>query len=194
MVHHLLEVQWRFQPIMVVQISPKVMASQVVVVHRLGVVVLRFVVVASLVEVAVVQDVITLLARFFIVRVIMPLIVSSAMAILLLNRLIWRVFNIGCSVGPFTPSDWYLDTGTTTHMTNIAKILSFHPVTLDTTRSLLIMVLNFLFLVLVHKFCLIMSLLDVLVVPHTTKNLLFINKLTSDYPINVLLTANSFEI
>lgn len=37
-------------------------------------------------------------------------------------------------------------------------------------------------------------LLDVLVVPHITKNLLSISKLTSDYPVNVVFSNVSFTI
>lgn len=39
-----------------------------------------------------------------------------------------------------------------------------------------------------------MHLLDVLVVPHITKNMLYISKLTSNYPVDVICSFNFFAI
>ena len=55
-----------------------------------------------------------------------------------------------------------------------------------------IKVLPLLLLFLLLSTCI--TLLDVLVVPHLTENLLSISKLTSDHPIDVLFSDHFFDI
>lgn len=92
-------------------------------------------------------------------------------------------------------SDWYVDTGASAHMTSSANTLdSFEPYT-GTGR---VIVGNGDALPISHfgsKFVNNnLPLLDVLVVPHITKNLLFISKLTLDLPVDVVFSNDSFVI
>ena len=100
-----------------------------------------------------------------------------------------------CTLNDNQDSDWYTDTGATTHMTNDATQLdksntytgkdrvivgngaSFpisHTDTISPTSSL--------------------TLKDVLVMPGLTKNLISISKLTSDFPFSITFTNDRFII
>ena len=106
-----------------------------------------------------------------------------------------EAFKASCSLNGLDPSDWYLDTGASTHMTpdishldqasnytgkdrvvfgNGASLPITHIGTISPTPSL--------------------GLLDVLVVPRLTKNLLSISNLTSDFPFAVTFTNIFFSI
>ncbi|GKB85874.1 retrovirus-related pol polyprotein from transposon RE1 [Tanacetum coccineum] len=77
------------------------------------------------------------------------------------------------------PSDWYVDSGASAHMTpSTSNLDSFVPY----SGSESVQIGNGL------------ALLDVLVVPHLAKNLLSISKLTSDYPVDVYFSNPMFAI
>lgn len=106
-----------------------------------------------------------------------------------------EAFQSGCSLGSPTTSDWYLDTGATAHMTASTTSLSDHR---NYSGNDHVYVGNGAQLPISHVGSLKLNsgldLLDVLVVPHITKNLLSISKLTSDCPVDVLFSNNSFVV
>lgn len=103
-------------------------------------------------------------------------------------------FHARCHVADNSP-DWYVDSGATAHMTpstsNLDSAKSYSGidhVTFGNGKSLPIsLVGNSSFSKDIH-------LLDVLVVPHLTKNLLSISKLTNDYPVDILFSDSYFAI
>lgn len=179
---------------MAARISPEDQASWAMVVRPIGVGIHQaFIIKVVVDEVGGTQ---TLLIKFVISRTIMQPIApecyddSSSQHVNLANA-----FNSGCSLGPSTPSDWYLDTGAMTHMINTATNLDssspyngYDKIIVGNGAKLSISYTGSY--TLSHN----LSLLDVLVVPHIMKNLLSISKFTSDVPINVLFIADSFEI
>ena len=92
-------------------------------------------------------------------------------------------------------SDWFLDTGASAHMTLAHSIL-------DHSTSYMgkdcVIVGNGASLPITHTSKLSPSpdlqLLDVLVVPHLTKNLLSISKLTNDFPLSITFTDNFLTV
>ncbi|CAA0807454.1 Unknown protein [Striga hermonthica] len=105
-----------------------------------------------------------------------------------------QAFSSSCAVSS-PPPDWCLDSGASTHMTN-------QPETLDSLKSYSgnssVIVGNGSNLSISHiGSCRLpngMRLNDVLVVPHLTKNLVSISKLTSDLPVDVVFSGNLFLI
>ncbi|CAA0841807.1 Unknown protein [Striga hermonthica] len=105
-----------------------------------------------------------------------------------------KAFSSSCAVSN-PPPDWCLDSGASTHMTN-------QPATLDSLESYSgnssVIVGNGSNLSISHiGSCRLpngMRLNDVLVVPHLTKNLVSISKLTSDLPVDVVFSGNLFLI
>jgi len=92
-------------------------------------------------------------------------------------------------------SDWYTDTGTTAHMTNDVAQLDKS----DTyTDKDCVVVGNGATLPISHTGILSpifsLTLKDVLVVPGLTKNLIFISKLTSNFPFYITFTNDRFVI
>lgn len=106
-----------------------------------------------------------------------------------------EAFQSGCSIGSPNVSDWYLDTGATAHMTASTFSLSDHHAYSGNDS---VYVGNGAQLQISHvgnlKLNSHIDFLDVLVVPHITKNLLSLNKLTTDLPIDVIFTDNSFVV
>ncbi|KAG6397102.1 hypothetical protein SASPL_143266 [Salvia splendens] len=105
-----------------------------------------------------------------------------------------EAFKASCSVAP-PASDWYLDSGASAHMTNQQSVLdSCAPYSGNGSA----IVGNGNSLSISHigssKLTNDVQLLDVLVVPHITKNLLSISKLTTDYLVDVLFSDKSFVI
>jgi len=92
-------------------------------------------------------------------------------------------------------SDWLLDTGASTHMT--PDNFTLEQSTTYTGKECVI-VGNGAFLPITHtgntSHSLDLKLLDVLVVPHLTKNLLSISKLTNDFPLSVTFANNFFTV
>ncbi|KAJ9558897.1 hypothetical protein OSB04_013511 [Centaurea solstitialis] len=100
-----------------------------------------------------------------------------------------------CSLNQRDVSDWYVDSGASAHMTNSTGNLdSCTPYSGHEQVS--VGDGNLLNVSHIGKCTLpsSISLLDVLVVPRLTKNLLSISKLTSDYPVKIEFTNNSFAI
>ncbi|KAL3648881.1 hypothetical protein CASFOL_005284 [Castilleja foliolosa] len=106
-----------------------------------------------------------------------------------------EAFQAGCSLNSSSNSDWYVDTGATAHMVR-------SPTSLDSsssysgTDSVVVGNGNSLSISRIGSRNLSrdLSLLDVLVVPHITKNLLSVSKLTNDFPVNITFTDKLFEI
>jgi hypothetical protein len=106
-----------------------------------------------------------------------------------------EAFNALCSVSGTEASDWFLDIGASAHMTPAHS-------TLDQSTTYMgndcVIVGNGASLPITHTGKIAPSpdlhLLDVLVVPHLTKNLLSISKLTHDFPLSVTFTDNFFTI
>ena len=102
-----------------------------------------------------------------------------------------EAFTSSCSVSGNEASDWFLDIGASAHMTPAHS-------TLDHSTTYMgkdcVIVGNGASLPITHTGKLSPSpdlqLLDVLVVPHLTKNLLSISKLTNDFPLSVMFTNN----
>ena len=100
-----------------------------------------------------------------------------------------------CSISGNEASDWYLDTRASTHMTldhcNLDQSTSY-------TGKDCVIVGNGASLPITYTGTISPSpdlkLLDVLVVPHITKNLLSISKLTNDFPFFVTFIDNFFTI
>jgi transposase InsO family protein len=106
-----------------------------------------------------------------------------------------EAFNVLCSVFEPEASDWFLDTGASAHMTPTHSTLDQS--TTYTGKDCVI-VGNGASLPITHTGKISPSpdlhLLDVLVVPHLTKNLLSISKLTRDFPLSVTFTNNFFTV
>lgn len=105
-----------------------------------------------------------------------------------------QAFNASCNISQPT-SDWFVDSGASAHMTSQTSGLdSFEPY----TGNGRVIVGNGNSLSISHigsrDFSNGVKLLDVLVVPHLTKNLVSISKLTHDYPVDVVYSDKSFEI
>ena len=106
-----------------------------------------------------------------------------------------EAFTSSCSVSGNDASDWFLDTGALAHMTPVH-------LTLDHSTSYMgkdcVIVGNGASLPITYTGKLSPSpnlqLLDVLVVPHLTKNLLSISKLTNDFPLSVTFTDNFLTV
>lgn len=103
-------------------------------------------------------------------------------------------FHARCHVADNSP-DWYVDSGATAHMTpstsnlDLAKSYSgIDHVTFGNGTSLPISHVG------TSSFSKDLHLLDVLVVPHLTKNLLSISKLTHDHPVDILFSDSYFAI
>ncbi|OIW15216.1 hypothetical protein TanjilG_08808 [Lupinus angustifolius] len=106
-----------------------------------------------------------------------------------------EAFNAPGSLAPTVQSDWYMDTDAFAHMTphatnleNITPYFGPNQVVVGNGDTLCVSHIGSCSLKNSVK------LLDVLVVPRLTKNLLSISKLTNDYPIDVLFTDNSFTL
>ena len=95
-----------------------------------------------------------------------------------------------CSISGNEASDWYLDTGASAH-SNLDQSTSY-------TGKDCVIVGNGASLPITHTGTISPSpdlkLLDVLVVPHITKNLLSISKLTNDFPFSITFIDNFFTI
>ena len=106
-----------------------------------------------------------------------------------------EAFNASCSLSGHEASDWFLDTGASAHMTPAHSTLDQS--TTYTGKDCVI-VGNGASLPITHTGKISPSpdlhLLDVLVVPHLTKNLLSISKLTHDFPLSVTFTNNFFTV
>ncbi|GFP94834.1 uncharacterized mitochondrial protein atmg00810 [Phtheirospermum japonicum] len=105
-----------------------------------------------------------------------------------------QAFTSTCNVSDQTP-DWYLDSGASAHMTNQHSALDTHE---SYSGNGSVIVGNGNVLNISHignaKISEDVKLLDVLVVPHITKNLLSISKLTADYPVDVIFSDKFFAI
>ncbi|XP_075666058.1 uncharacterized protein LOC142635884 [Castanea sativa] len=106
-----------------------------------------------------------------------------------------EAFTSSCSLSGNDASDWFLDTGASAHMTPAHSNLD-HSTTY--TGKDCVVVWNGASLPITHTGkhspSPNLQLLDVLVVPHLTKNLLSISKLTNDFPLSVTFTNNFFTI
>ncbi|CAA0816765.1 Unknown protein [Striga hermonthica] len=95
-----------------------------------------------------------------------------------------EAFSAGCSLSKSEWSDWFLDTGASAHMTPTSENLDSSQPYSGMDR---VVVGNGAHLSISRIGCSRLSdsfqLLDVLVVPDLTKNLLSISKLTSDFPV-----------
>lgn len=105
-----------------------------------------------------------------------------------------QAFSSACNVSDSAP-DWYLDSGATAHMTSQSTTLdSYEPYSGNGS----VIVGNGNTLDISHigssKLSDDVKLLDVLVEPHITKNLLSISKLTSDSPVDVIFSDKLFTI
>ena len=106
-----------------------------------------------------------------------------------------EAFNTSCSLSGPEAADWFLDTGASAHMTTDPSIL-------DQSKNYMgkdsVIVGNGASLPITHTGTLSpvpnIHLLDVLIVPYLTKNLLSISKLTSDFSLFVTFTNNLFTI
>ncbi|XP_068661654.1 uncharacterized protein [Aristolochia californica] len=106
-----------------------------------------------------------------------------------------EAFNTSCSLSRSEATEWFLDTGAFAHMTT-------DPTTLDQSKNYtgkdFVIVGNGASLPITHTSTFSpvpnIHLLDVLGVPHLTKNLLSISKLTSDFPLSVTFNNASFTI
>ena len=92
-------------------------------------------------------------------------------------------------------SNWFLDTGASTHMTPTHSTLGQ---SITCTGKDCVIIGNGASLPITHTSKLSPSpdlyLLDVLVAPYLTKNLLFISKLTHDFPLSVTFNNNFFTV
>ena len=92
-------------------------------------------------------------------------------------------------------SNWFLDTGALTHMTPAYSTLDQST---TYTGKDCITVRNGASLPITHTSKISHSpylyMLDVLVVPHLTKNILFISKLMHDFPLSITFTNNFFTV
>ena len=106
-----------------------------------------------------------------------------------------EAFTSSCSVSRNEASSWFLDTGASAHMT-LAHLTLDHSTSYTDKDS--VIVGNGVSLPITHTSKLSPSpdlqLLDVLVVPHLTKNLLSISKLTNDFPLSVTFTDNFLTV
>lgn len=103
-----------------------------------------------------------------------------------------QAFNASCNISAPT-SDWYVDTGASAHMTSRSSTLdSFAPY----SGNGKVIVGNGDALNITHigtrSISPTVQLLNVLAVPHITKNILSISKLTSDFPVHVLFFDKYF--
>ncbi|KAJ9566476.1 hypothetical protein OSB04_002442 [Centaurea solstitialis] len=103
-------------------------------------------------------------------------------------------FHARCHVADNSP-DWYVDSGATAHMTpstsNLDSAKSYSGtdhVSFGNATSLPISHVG------TSSFSKDLHLHDVLVVPHLTKNLLSISKLTNDHPVDILFSDSYFAI
>lgn len=106
-----------------------------------------------------------------------------------------QAFGANCNISSERTSDWFLDTGASAHITSDTSTLDS---CVPYSGNDHVVVGNGASLSISHTGkCQLtnnLCLLDVLVVPHITKNLLSISKLTSDYPVDVLFSNKSFAI
>ena len=106
-----------------------------------------------------------------------------------------EAFNTSYSIAGPDAADWFLDTGASTHMTADPSILDQSK---KYTSKDYVIVGNGASLPIIHTDTLSpiinIHLLDMLVVPHLTKNLLLISKLTYDFPHSVTFTNNLLTI
>ena len=106
-----------------------------------------------------------------------------------------EAFNTSCSVAGPDVVDWFLDIGASTHMTSDPSILDQSKYY---TGKDSVIVGNGISLPIPHSGTLSsvqnIHLLHVLVVPQLTKNLISIDKLTSDFPLSVTFTNNLLTI
>ena len=106
-----------------------------------------------------------------------------------------EAFTTACSLSNGSESDWFTDTGASAHMTpdpsQLDKVEPYH-------GKDCVIVGNGASLPITHTGTLSPSsnfqLLDVLVVPRLTKNLLSISKLTSDFPLSVTFSHDHFVV
>lgn len=105
-----------------------------------------------------------------------------------------HAFHSQCNLKSSTP-DWYVDSGASSHMTNSSSHLDSS--SSYTGKDQVVVgngnVLNISHIgnSIIYKS---LTLMDVLVVPHLTKNFLSISKLTHDSPVDFLLYDNFFSI
>ena len=106
-----------------------------------------------------------------------------------------EAFTSSCSVSRNEASDWFLDTGASAHMTPAHLTLDHS--TSYTSKDCVI-IGNGASLPITHTGklspSLDLQLLDVLVVPYLTKNLLSISKLTNNFPLSVTFTDNFLTV
>ena len=106
-----------------------------------------------------------------------------------------EAFKASCFLNGPEPSDWYLDTGALAHMTPDLSHLDQASNYMGKDR---VVIGNGVSLPITHTGTISptpsLELLDVLVVPRLTKNLLSISKLTFDFPLVVTFTNNFFSI
>lgn len=105
-----------------------------------------------------------------------------------------HTFNASCNITHST-SDWFIDSGASAHVTaQTSNLDTFEPY----NGNGRVVVGNGNSLPISHIGSRGLSdgvqLLDVLVVPHLTKNLFSISKLTHDFPVDVVFSDKSFEI
>lgn len=104
-------------------------------------------------------------------------------------------FATQCSIRTPNVSDWYVDNGALAHMTATSSNLDSAQVYTDKD---MVVVGNGNSLPISHiGNCSItpdIDLLNVLVVPRITKNILSISQLTNDFPVNVIFSNDSFTI
>ncbi|KZV45703.1 hypothetical protein F511_26729 [Dorcoceras hygrometricum] len=106
-----------------------------------------------------------------------------------------EAFSAGYSISQPDNSDWFLDTGASAYMTPISDSLDESQPYSGTNRVVVGNGANLSISRIDNsRISYSFKLLDVLVVPSLTKNLLSISKLISDYPIDVLFTNSSFTI
>ncbi|XP_071694579.1 uncharacterized protein [Rutidosis leptorrhynchoides] len=105
-----------------------------------------------------------------------------------------HAFHSGCHITN-NPHVWCVDSGATTHMTPSSSILDSHTPYTGTDKVTIGDGTN---LAITHHGFTTLSndikLLDVLVVPFITKNLLSVSKLTNDNPVDILFSNESFLI
>lgn len=105
-----------------------------------------------------------------------------------------HAFTTSCNVSEPT-SDWYLDSGTSVHMTSQTTALEkFEPYA--GKGSMIVGNGETLYISCIGTSTLNddVNLLDVLVMPYITKKLLSISKLNYDYPVNVVYSDKLFTI
>ena len=106
-----------------------------------------------------------------------------------------EAFNTSCSLSNGSESYWFIDIGASAHMTpdpsQLDKVEPYH-------GKDCVIVGNGASLPISHTGMLSPSsnfkLLDVLIVPRLTKNLLSISKLTSDFPLSVTFSHDNFVV